>query len=501
MPPPTNRTDTYAAVDLGSNSFHLLIARKSHGELRVLDRIREMVRLAEGLDSSGRLAPAVRERALACLARFGQRLRRIPSSNVRAVGTQTFRKLHKNSTFLHKAETALGFPIEIIGGREEARLVYLGVYQGVAGTEERRLVVDIGGGSTELVIGQALTPLETESMQFGCVSVTRRFFGQGRLSQRRWDSARHAVLAELQELQGRYRQTGWTRAIGSSGTIRAVADICAASGWCERNITIPALQKLEQTILEFPSTAAVSLPGLSEQRQPVIAGGVALLSACFEALDLQEMVPSPFALREGVLSDLLGRQEHKDPRDLTVEAFMSRYNVDRLQAQRVRATAEKAFDQLATALKLNPVHRKILGWAADLHETGLSISHSQYQVHSGYLVAESDMAGFSLQEQAFLARLVNYHRRKIEPHFSEGLPERLRAPLRSLIFILRFAWVLCRTRDNSAIPRFSLTARKSGIRVYFDQDWMEGHPLTVTDLEQERILLEPVQLTFGFGSV
>jgi exopolyphosphatase/guanosine-5'-triphosphate,3'-diphosphate pyrophosphatase len=495
----SERSETYAAVDLGSNSFHLLVARREHGELRVLDRIKEMVRIGGGLDKHGNLDPETSARALECLARFGQRLRGIPASSIRAVGTQTFRRLRKANAFLMVAETALGCPVEIIGGREEARLIYLGVSQGVSGHEDRRLVIDIGGGSTELVIGEGLRPLELESLQFGCVSFTQWYFGNGKLSRKRWARALRGALAEMQELQVRYRKTGWETAIGSSGTIRAVASICHAQGWCERNITRPALERLQDALLEFDRIEAIDLPGLSERRKAVIAGGAVILSACFQALDVDELVISPYALREGVLHDLLGRLENRDPRDKTVQAFRLRYGIDPTQAERVRSTAFAAFDQLAPALELGAGHRRMLGWAADLHETGLSISHSQYQQHSGYLVEQSDMAGFSRQEQLFLAALVRHHRRAIPRDYAASLPPRLYEPLRNLLFMLRFSWILCRTRDAEAVPAFKLEFEDSRIGAKLEPAWVGTHPLTLNDLEQEKVQLKKLRLKLAFN--
>ncbi len=278
------------------------MARRDHGELRVLDRIKDMVRLGGGLDAEGRLDPAVQDRAFASLARFGQRLRGIPQDNLRAVGTQTFRRMKNANAFLMIAETALGCGIDIIAGREEARLIYLGVIQGVAGHEDRRLVIDIGGGSTELVIGQGSQPLEMESLQYGCVSLTRRFFGDGRLSRKRWNKALSSVLADLQELRLRYLRAGWDTAIGSSGTVRAVEAICQRLGWSERDITADALQMLTDRLLQFDTIDAVNLPGLSDRRHPVLVGGLVMLQACFEALQIRTLKVSPFALREGVLA-------------------------------------------------------------------------------------------------------------------------------------------------------------------------------------------------------
>ncbi len=495
----TETDQTYAAVDLGSNSFHLVVARREHGELRFIDRIREMVRLAGGLDGGGYLDLEVQERALDCLARFGQRLRGIPNANIRAVGTQTLRRMRNANSFLMIAETALGCPVDIIGGREEARLIYLGVSQGVAGHEERRLVIDIGGGSTELVIGEGLQPLELESLQFGCVSATNWYFGNGKLSRRRFDKAQRAVMAEMQELQVRYRQRGWETAIGSSGTIRAAASICTERGYSEERITRDALARLKEDVLAFDRVEDVQLPGLSERRHAVFAGGLVVLTACFEALGIEELKISPYALREGVLHDLLGRLEHRDPRDKTVQAFRARYGVNDEQADRVKDVAMTAFGQIAGD-DLDPeIHGELLGWAADLHEVGLSVSHSHYQRHSGYLIEESDMAGFSQQEQAFLASLVRHHRRAIPRRYAGTLPARLHEPLRLLLFCLRLACVLCRTRDDAALPEFRL--QRDGHHLVLDVGaaWAMAHPLTIADLESERIQLRVMGLHLDLG--
>jgi exopolyphosphatase/guanosine-5'-triphosphate,3'-diphosphate pyrophosphatase len=493
------RTNTFAAVDLGSNSFHLLVARRDHGELRVLDRIKDMVRLGGGLDSEGQLDPAVQDRAFASLARFGQRIRGIPQDNLRAVGTQTFRRMKNANAFLMIAETALGCSIDIVAGREEARLIYLGVIQGVAGRDDRRLVIDIGGGSTELVIGQGSQPLEMESLQYGCVSLTRRFYGDGRLTRRRWEKARSSVLADLQELRTRYLQAGWDTAIGSSGTIRAVEEICRRLGWVERDISADALQMLGDRLLQFDTIDAVSLPGLSDRRHPVLAGGLVMLQACFEALEIRNLKVSPFALREGVLHDMLGRMEHQDPREKTVESFKSRYSVDPAQVDRVRRTALDAFDRIADGMFLRPAHRQLLGWAADLHEVGLSVSHSHYQQHSGYLVEHSDMPGFTRQEQMFLAALVRNHRRAIARGFADKLPTRLHEPLRMTLLCLRFACVLCRSREDAAIPPYRMTASDVAVTADFPREWTDRHPLTLFDLQQESRDLKAIGLAMRIG--
>ena len=491
---PDPQLDTYAAIDLGSNSFHMLVARREHGELRVLDRIREMVRLGGGLDDHGNLDPEVEQRALDCLSRFGQRLRGIPANNLRAVGTQTFRRLNNADEFLQAAEQNLECPVDIIAGREEARLVYLGVTQWVAGHQQKQLVMDIGGGSTELIIGEGFEPLEMESLQFGCVSVTNRFFKDGQISEKRLKKAQRAVAAELQEIQTVYRNTGWQVAIGSSGTIRSAALMCAANGWCKKGITLKALEKLKLKALSFETIPDIEIDGLSDRRQPVFIGGLAILLACFKALRIEELVISPYALREGLLQDLLGRLEHRDPRDKAVQALMARFAVDPAQVTRVHRTALGLFDQLSADHSVANSHRTFLGWATGLHEAGLCLSHVSYQKHSAYLVAFSDMAGFSRQEQLFLANLVGFQRRDIPVDYASNLPVRLRKPFRITLLCMRLAWIFCRTREDEAIPDVSIHLKGSTVFLGLPADWMENHPLTIADLEYEEQALQTTGL-------
>jgi len=491
---PDPQFETYAAVDLGSNSFHMLVARREHGEMRVVDRIREMVRLGGGLDANGNLDPDTRQRALECLARFGQRLRGIPDQNLRAVGTQTFRRLLNANEFLQDSETALGCPVDIIAGREEARLVYLGVTQWIPGDAHKQLVMDIGGGSTELIIGEGFDPLEMESLQFGCVSITDRFFANGKVSRRHLRKARRAALAELQGLQTTYRMRGWQTAVGSSGTIRSVAAICRANGWCENNISHEALKKLKSRVLSFDSIPEIQLDGLSERRAPVFIGGLAILLACFEALNIGELVVSPYALREGLLNDLLGRLEHHDPRDKAVGALASRFAVDPPQVNRVRRTALDLFDRLSPSLARAKACREMLVWATELHEIGLGLSHAGYQRHSAYLVEASDMAGFTRQEQLFLAALVGFQRRDIPGDYAARLPTRLHESLRVTLLCMRLSWIFCRTREDDAIPRIGITLTNGNINLVLPESWMNNHPLTIADLEYEKQALQMLGL-------
>ena len=491
---PDPQLETYAAVDLGSNSFHLLVARREHGELRVLDRIREMVRLRGGLDHEGNLDLEVQQRALACLSRFGQRLRGIPVKNRRAVGTQTFRRLKYADEFLQASEQALECPVDIITGREEARLIYLGVTQWVAGRRQKQLVMDIGGGSTELIIGDGLDPLEMESLQFGCVAVTNQFFADGSISEKGLKKAQRAVAAELQELQHTYRNAGWKIAIGSSGTFRSAANICEVNGWCRSGITSKALAALKQKALSFKTIADINIEGLSEGRKPVFIGGLAIMLACFEALRINRLVVSQYALREGLLQDQIGRLEHRDPRDKAVKALMSRFAVDAAQVKRVRRIALSLFDRVSPDAGLNDAHRDLLAWATELHEIGLSLSHVSYQQHSAYLVEASDMAGFSRQEQLFLAALVGFQRRDIPPTYSARLPVRLHMALSVTLLCMRLSWIFCRTREDEAIPEFDVKLKDPRVRLVLPVVWMENHPLTINDLENETQALQSIGL-------
>lgn len=476
----------YAAVDLGSNSFHLLIARLEHGELRVLDRVKQMVRLAEGVDKRGNLNAEVSDRALNCLLRFSQLLQRVPAKNIRAVATQSFRKLRHPGKFIQQVENALGCEVEIIGGREEARLVYQGVNSHRAPTNEKTLVIDIGGGSTELVIGRGMHIRHAESLQYGCVVVTRDFFSDGKLSKRRWLKAITSARGDLQETAYTFLKTGYTHAIGASGTIRAVLSICQQMQWCDQHLTRASIDQLISHITELGHIDALKLPGLSERRRPVIAGGLAILAALFQALNIQELHVSQTALREGLLDDMLGRISNRDPRKITTDAFALRYQIDDKQATRVMQTCRHLIKTCSADWTLNDTQKNLLLWSCQLHETGLAIAHSQYQKHSGYLVEASDMAGFSQLEQRFMAVMVRHHRRNIPGEWHDGLPERLHQTAAWSLAMMRLAVILHRDRgDHFNHPQANCSGPDELV-LDFDQQWAERHPLTIHDLRIEQ---------------
>lgn len=487
-----------AAVDLGSNSFHMVIARVEE-DLRIVDRIKEPVQLASGFDGKNNLDEASQARALACLEKFGQRLRDMRPELVRAVGTNTMRKAKNARAFLVKAQKALGQPIEVVSGREEARLIYLGVAHTVPDAPGRRLVVDVGGGSTECILGEGFDAIQADSLHMGCVSYSLRYFGD-KLRREDFKQAEIAARVELQTIERRYRAFGWEACIGSSGTVEAVADILRASGWSEPGvITRNGVRKLRKAMVAAGSVGKLSLPTLSPARAGVLAGGVAILLGAFESLGIESMQPCSGALREGVLYDLLGRIRHEDVRDRTIRRFVERYGVDLEQAARVERTAVSALKQVAKAWKLDhPDLRHVLEWAARLHEIGLAISYSSYHKHGAYLVTHSDMPGFSNDDKAVLAALVQAHRRKMTRMAYPDGPHSPSTLLR-LSVILRLAVLLNRSRSPRPLPAFALAADGDALRVEFPKGWLDDHPLTRADLEEERPFLKAAGIDLKFS--
>ncbi len=481
-----------AAVDLGSNSFHMVVARYVLGQLRVIDRLRETVRLAEGLDSRGGLAEPVLERAIDCLSRFGQRIRTIEPHRVRIIATNTVRQLRHPRAFLVPAEAAIGHAIEVVSGREEARLVYLGVAHGSPPTGKRRLVIDIGGGSTEFIIGQDYQPLERESLQMGCVASTRRFFGNGKLSRKRWKEGLTEISAEFQQFVANYRSRGWQDVIGSSGTIKEVAGILLAMKLSRGAITDSGLDALTDKLLAFDDIDSIVLPGLSSDRRPVIAGGLLVLQAAFNELGIKRMQPSKSALREGVLYDMIGRASDQDLRDVSIDALVTRYGIDREQSARVEHTVLSLFDQVASTWILDADERRMLTWAARVHEIGLAIAHSQHHIHGSYLLEHSDIAGFSRQEQQMLAAIVRCQRRGLPMAVINALPERMILPALRCTLLLRLAVLLHRGHDRDPLPAIGLQVNEKSLTVTLPAGWLDTHPLTRADLESERDELKDV---------
>ena len=491
--------DTFAALDLGSNSFHLVIARREPGgSIVVVDRLREMVRLAAGLDADNRLCPEVRARALDCLRRLGERLRELPSANVRVVGTNTLRKARDSQDFLAEAEAALNHPVEIVSGMEEARLIYLGVAQSLA-QDGRRLVMDIGGGSTEFIVGEGLEPLHKASLHMGCVSHSQVHFGDGRITRKAFDKAELAARREIEPIEAHFRELAWHAALGASGTIKAIAETLEESGWASGAITQAGLKRLRKKMIKAGSVAGLQLPGVKPERYPVFAGGVAILRAAFEALGIEEMRVADGALREGILVDLPGRLEHADPRHGSVERLAQRFHADAAQARRVADLAEHLFAQAKRPWALGEEDYWHLQWAARLHEIGLDIAYSSSHKHAAYITANTDLAGFAHDEQRRLATLVRAWRRKFPSGQIAAFPAAQR--LRYLAVLLRLAAVFHRGRRDTPLPDIDLHVDGDSIALRFPGEWLESHPLTQADLEEEAALLQPAGFALRWGSV
>ncbi len=491
--------ETVAAVDLGSNSFHMIVARLDNGQLKVIDRLREMVRLGAGLDARKRLTSDAQQRALDCLSRFGQRLRALPQGAVRAVGTNTLRQVRDGGEFLRAAEAALGHPIEVIAGREEARLVYVGVAHGLAAGHEHRLVVDIGGGSTELILGQGMEPLQRESLFMGCVNISQKFFPDGRVTQQAMDAAVTACRLEVRPVHTAFAAENWDLAVGSSGTIKAIRAVVQMAGWSERGISRGALKRLRKTLVTAGHIGKVQLEGLTDERRPVFAGGVAVLSAVFKSLKIEQMRVSDLALREGLLYEMLGIIQHHDTRDRTVASLSRRFWLDEHQGNRVSATAVGLLEQAAMPWGLDdPEHTHLLDWAARLHEVGLLISHSSFHKHGAYVLANADLPGFSRPQQAILAALVRGHRRKFPTAEFELIGNGAREEARRLCVLLRLAVLLHRGRTGGSKPLIRLTVKDTEIDARFPDGWLEAHPLTHAELQAEADYLNAVGFRLGY---
>ncbi|MDK9726313.1 MAG: exopolyphosphatase [Sterolibacteriaceae bacterium MAG5] len=472
-----------AAVDLGSNSFRLQVGRIVGNQIYPLDGLKEAVRLASGLTKEKILDGASQLRGIDALARFGELLRGFDAGAVRAVATNTLRVAKNAPQFLSQAEAALGFPIEVIAGREEARLIYLGVAHTLPNPQTQQLVVDIGGGSTEFIVGRNFQPRLLESLYMGCVSFSLRHFPGGAVGKKSMKEAELAARKELQTIVHAYQDAGWEEAVGSSGTAKAIVDLLEMNGFNSggaTGITREGLDRLRARLVEAGNAAKLALEGMRPDRVPVLAGGVAIMSAVFREFGLERMTFSEGALRLGVLYDLLGRYHHEDLREATVEQFMTRYEVDRRQAARVSRTAMRLLAELAPAAE-DGGDAQFLEWAARLHEIGISVAHSSYHKHSAYILDNADMPGFSKRDQQRLARIVLAHRGKLE---------RVQATTREaadwkLIFALRIAALLHRSRDDGVEAPLTAAVTAKGFELAVDTDWLEASPLTAAALADE----------------
>lgn len=486
-----------AAIDLGSNSFHMVVAKADSGEIRILERLGEKVQLAAGIDDARQLSEEAMQRGLDCLKRFAQLINGLPLGAVRIVGTNALREARNRGEFIRRAEGILGHPVEVISGREEARLIYLGVSHTLADTPGKRLVADIGGGSTEFIIGQRFEPLLRESLQMGCVSYTQRYFKDGKITPARYAQAYTAARLEIMGIENALHRLGWDEAIGSSGTIRAIGLALKANGQGNGEVNAEGLAWLKRKLFKLGDVDKIDFDGIKADRRTIFPAGLAILEAIFDALALQRMDHCEGALREGVLYDLLGRHHHEDVRERTLSSLMERYHADREQAARVEHKALQALEQVATAWDLkDEMYRDLLSWAAKVHEIGLDIAHYHYHKHGAYLIEHSDLSGFSREDQQMLALLVRGHRRNIpKDKFAEFGAHG--AKLIRLCVLLRFAILFHHIRGTQEMPEVQLHAAGDHLDVVFPTGWLENNQLTQADFEQEAQWLARVGVVFS----
>ena len=493
--PPAPGSGLLAAIDIGSNSFHLLVAAANHGELRPLEARGEKVQLAAGLHD-GQLDSQAIARGLETLSRFRQVLDALQPQAVRVVGTNTLRAAKNARAFTLPAQELLGYPVEIVAGREEARLIYLGVAHSQADDDVARLVADIGGGSTELIIGERFEARILESLHMGCVGYQQRFFPDGTITAERFERAYQAAYLELLNIREDFRSYGWSDCVGSSGTFLALADILSAQNWTRGTITGDGLRELRQLLIaRGHSDKLAGIGGLKSARQGVIAAGTAIACAIIDALDIDEMRASSGALREGVIYDLIGRLQHEDVRERTVNALLKRSALPEVHARRVEQVADSLFAQVKHTLGLGRQHRELLRWAARLHEIGLTISHSQFHKHGQYILQNADLAGFSRETQRLLAALVRGHRRKFPRSLVETFPDEQVQILTNLCVLLRLAVLFKYASPLDGMPALRIEATPGNYRLRFPEDWLNRHPLTAAELDQERQYLAQAGLS------
>ncbi|WP_300554292.1 exopolyphosphatase [Limnohabitans sp. Rim8] len=490
----------YAAIDLGSNSFRLEIGQMDLGQLRRVEYIKETVRQGNGLDADRNLTLEAMERGWECLARFGERIAGFKPSQVRAVATQTLREARNRDVFLAKAKQILGFPIEVIAGREEARLIYLGVSHLLPQSAERRLVVDIGGRSTEMILGQQETASTMESYRVGSVAWSMKYFPDGLWTASSFKAAEIAAKAVLDEAQILFSKDQWDRCYGSSGTVGAVTDILSAAGWPEGQVTRDGLAWLKERLIKAQKMDNLRLEGIKEDRRPVIGGGLAVLQAVFELLQINEMHAAQGALRHGALYDLIDRESTHDVRSSMVDSLAQRFGVDKLQADRVSKTAQMVLSSLlaTTVAGMEGDHQRLfkkLHWACQVHETGMRISHSDYHKHGAYILDNTDLPGFTLDELHRLSQLVLGHRGKLRKLDSE---------LEDLSFVqqlmaLRLAVILCHARRDPDLSglQFEFNAARRTAQVNIGAEWAELWPQSAHLLREEKSAWQKTDWAFG----
>ncbi|PCK09072.1 MAG: phosphatase [Alteromonadaceae bacterium] len=472
----------FAAIDLGSNSFHMIIVRLNEDNIEVIDREKEMVQIARGITANGEIDEDTQTRATDCLHRFAERLRDIPKAQIRVVGTKTLRAARNTTTFLAAIQKTLGVPVQIISGFEEARLVYAGVANTISNGNNQRLVIDIGGGSTEFIIGRGYSPRMLESLPLGCVSFTKRFLpDNNHITANAVHRAYVAACTELDEIQKNTTTMGWELVYGTSGTVKAIAELLKGRDG-GAVISKQGLNDLVDTCTRRGCLPACDLP---ELRRQVLPAGMVILQAIFDELGLEKIHIADATLKEGLIYDTLGRISDHDMRETTIKGLLSQHKIDTEQANRVKKSALHFWSKTKGSNKLPGVsRRRMLKWAAQLHEIGLGISHSGSHHHGYYLLRHSDLAGFGRYEQYILANLVRSHRKKLSMSRFEGMDTAAILAFTPLIVCLRIAVALHRRRENIT-PMPELSEHNGSFTLRVNHDWLKQHPMTQSALEQD----------------
>ena len=486
-----------AAVDLGSNSFRLEIGRYAAGHIERVQYFKEMVRQGAGLDEQGYLTDEAMQRGWECLARFAERLQGFPSEQVRAVATQTLREAKNRDVFIREANRILGYPISVISGPEEARLIYQGAAHSLPPSDERRLVVDIGGRSTELILGKRFETQRVASYPVGSVAWSIRYFPNGEFTKTTLKTAQIAAQAVMEEAALHFAPNSWDNAYGTSGTANAIADVLAAYGGDPDVVRRDQLAWLCEQLLEAGNAANVRLEGLKEERRAVIGGGVTALCAIFDLLKIDELRIASGALRQGLLRDMVQHEEYSDIRNRTITTLMDRYQVDSAQAKRVQRTAAMLYDQarryvgITQAAKLRS---PMLEWASQLHEMGCLISHNDSHHHGAYVLGHSDVPGFTQTELAHLAALVLAQRGKLRK-----IESFLQDPQFALeLLCLRLATVLCHARRDPDMELLQLRDKPEKWSLKALSGWSDQYPQSAYLLGEEVLAWQKTPYTFQF---
>ncbi len=490
-----------AALDIGSNSFHLVVARVVAGSVQILHKLKQKVRLADGLDEDGMLSQEAMERGIAALQECKESMLGFQPASVRIVATFTLRKAINCGAFISAAKKILPYPIEVISGVEEARLIYQGVAH-TAAAPGSRLIVDIGGGSTEFIIGEGFDPLLMRSLTMGCVSYSRRFFANGELSAKNFNDAIIAAQQELELIADRYKHLGWQNCIGTSGTIRTLVNLHKemADSETEQYATLRGLKQLIDRCCAAGKLSKLKFETLSEDRRPVFAAGLAILTAIFESLDIEKMEYSPAALREGVLYEMEDRMEHHDIRQRTAESIATRYDVDTGQAKRVLHSCHNLLQQCSKKWKLeNNELQNILGWSALLHEVGFQINTRGYHRHSSYILEHAELPGFNQEQQRLLATLVLMHRKKFRLEDIPSFEQFPQEQIVKVLAILRLGVLLNIRRQDNLLPKIVASAEKQGLQLQFGNNWLGSKPLVVAELELEANRLKSLGFNLSFN--